>query len=110
MLPTQCQRVVRKKNRKEKRHPPLERLSVGPDCVDRFFVFRPFGTVLSLVSRTVEPLDSWLRRWFEVEDRVLYCYNAQGQSKEGCRVKRAAILYQASVVVCALRGVGCSLH
>ncbi|CAM9635430.1 unnamed protein product, partial [Sphacelaria rigidula] len=43
---------------------------------------------------------SWLRRWFEVEDRVLYCYKDQGESKEGSRIKRAAVLYQASVVVC----------
>ncbi|CAM9872905.1 unnamed protein product, partial [Hapterophycus canaliculatus] len=37
----------------------------------------------------------WIRRWFEVEDRVLYCYNAQEQ--EESKVKRAAVLYQASV-------------
>ncbi|CAM9124180.1 unnamed protein product [Ectocarpus sp. 12 AP-2014] len=37
----------------------------------------------------------WIRRWFEVEDRVLYCYNAQEQ--EGSKIKRAAVLYQASV-------------
>lgn len=39
----------------------------------------------------------WIRRWFEVEDRVLYCYNAQDQ--DGSKVKRAAVLYQASVKV-----------
>eukprot|EP00752_Nemacystus_decipiens_P003913 g3587.t2 len=37
----------------------------------------------------------WIRRWFEVEDRVLYCYDAQEQ--DGSKVKRAAVLYQASV-------------
>ena len=39
----------------------------------------------------------WIRRWFEVEDRVLYCYDAQEQ--HGSKVKRAAVLYQASVKV-----------
>lgn len=39
----------------------------------------------------------WIRRWFEVEDRVLYCYDAQDQ--DGSKVKRAAVLYQASVKV-----------
>lgn len=39
----------------------------------------------------------WIRRWFEVEDRVLYCYNAQDQDES--KVKRAAVLYQASVKV-----------
>lgn len=42
-------------------------------------------------------LGRWIRRWFEVEDRVLYCYDFEhhGQNK----VKRAAVLYQASVKV-----------
>lgn len=39
----------------------------------------------------------WIQRWFEVEDRVLYCYDAQEQ--DGSKVKRAAVLYQASVKV-----------
>lgn len=39
----------------------------------------------------------WIRRWFEVEDRVLYCYS--DQDEEGNKVKRAAVLYQSSVKV-----------
>lgn len=51
----------------------------------------------SPMERYVSAGCRWIRRWFEVEDRVLYCYNAQDQ--DGSKVKRAAVLYQASVKV-----------